>query len=104
LAPNFDGAIFGGDVLDDLKAEDASRSYILEELAPPKIAATDECAHLACFRIDEVTVMHSVITRDTGSTAIGIVPLGPAGTSPVFSGTELDIVARGKGSRRPLEA
>jgi hypothetical protein len=104
LAPNFDGAIFGGDVLEDLKAEDAFRSYILEELAPPKMAETDECAHLACFRMDEVTVMHSVITSDTGSTAIGIDPLGPAATSPVISGTELDIVARGNVSRRPLEA
>jgi hypothetical protein len=39
---------------------------------PPKIAVTEECAHLACFLIAEVTAMHSVITRATGSTAIDI--------------------------------
>jgi hypothetical protein len=35
----------------------------------PRIAATDECAHRACFRIADVTVMHSVTTRATGLTA-----------------------------------
>ena len=34
---------------------------------PPKIDATDECAHRACFRMAEVTVMHSVVMRATGS-------------------------------------
>jgi hypothetical protein len=33
------------------------------------MAATDECAHRACFRIADVTVMHSVTTRATGLTA-----------------------------------
>ena len=37
---------------------------------PPRIAETDECAHLACFRMAEVTVMHSVVIRATGSTAM----------------------------------
>ncbi len=36
---------------------------------PPKIVETDECAHRACFRMAAVTVMHSVVTRATGSTA-----------------------------------
>jgi hypothetical protein len=37
---------------------------------PPRIAATEECAHLACLRMAEVTVMHSVVTSATGSMAI----------------------------------
>ena len=38
------------------------------------MAETDECAHLACLRMAEVTVMHSVMTRATGSiaTVIGL--------------------------------
>lgn len=36
------------------------------------MAETEECAHRACFRIAEVTVMHSVVIRATGSTAIVI--------------------------------
>ena len=43
------------------------------EGTPPKMAETDECAHRACFRIADVTVIHSVVTRATGSIAIGIV-------------------------------
>jgi len=39
---------------------------------PPRIAATEECAHRACLRMAEVTAMHSVITKATGSTAIDI--------------------------------
>jgi hypothetical protein len=35
----------------------------------PRIAATEECAHRACFRMADVTVMHSVTTRATGLTA-----------------------------------
>lgn len=38
---------------------------------PPRIAETEECAQRACFRMDEVTVIHSVVTRATGSIAIG---------------------------------
>ena len=34
------------------------------------MAETDECAHRACFLIAEVTVMHSVVIKATGSTAI----------------------------------
>lgn len=37
---------------------------------PPNIEETDECAQRACFRIAEVTVIHSVVIRATGSTAI----------------------------------
>lgn len=33
------------------------------------MAETEECAQRACFRIAEVTVIHSVITRATGLTA-----------------------------------
>ena len=35
------------------------------------MAATDECAQRACFRMADVTVIHSVVTKATGSTAIG---------------------------------
>lgn len=40
---------------------------------PPRIAETDEWAHRACFLIAEVTVMHSVVIKATGSTAIDIL-------------------------------
>jgi hypothetical protein len=40
---------------------------LFEEL--PRIAATDEWAHRACFRMADVTVIHSVTTRATGLTA-----------------------------------
>lgn len=33
------------------------------------MAATEECAQRACFRIADVTVMHSVTTSATGLTA-----------------------------------
>lgn len=36
---------------------------------PPRIADTEEWAHRACLRIAEVTVIHSVVIRATGSTA-----------------------------------
>lgn len=36
---------------------------------PPRIAATEECAQRACFRMAEVTVIHSVTTSATGFTA-----------------------------------
>ena len=36
------------------------------------MAETDECAHRACFLIAEVTVIHSVVIKATGSTAIDI--------------------------------
>lgn len=36
---------------------------------PPRIAETDECAQRACFRMADVTVIHSVTTRATGLTA-----------------------------------
>ena len=37
------------------------------------MAETDECAHRACFLIAEVTVIHSVVIKATGSTAIDIL-------------------------------
>jgi hypothetical protein len=37
---------------------------------PPRMAATLECAQRACLRIADVTVMHSVATRPTASTAM----------------------------------
>ena len=40
---------------------------------PPRIADTDECAHRACFLIADVTVIHSVVIRATGSTAMDIL-------------------------------
>lgn len=36
---------------------------------PPRIEDTDECAQRACLRMAEVTVIHSVVIRATGSTA-----------------------------------
>lgn len=36
---------------------------------PPKIDDTEEWAQRGCFRMAEVTDMHSEVTRDTGSTA-----------------------------------
>ena len=35
------------------------------------MAETDEWAQRACLRIAEVTVIHSVVTKATGSTAMG---------------------------------
>jgi hypothetical protein len=47
----------------------------------PRIADTDECAHRACLRMADVTVMHSVVIKATGSTATETVAfeamLGP---------------------------
>lgn len=39
---------------------------------PPRIAETELCAHRACLRIAEVTVIHSLTTKPTGSTAIDV--------------------------------
>lgn len=39
---------------------------------PPRIAETEECAQRACLRMADVTVMHSVVIRATGSTATEI--------------------------------
>jgi hypothetical protein len=39
---------------------------------PPRIAETDECAQRACLRMADVTVMHSVVIRATGSIATDI--------------------------------
>ncbi len=33
------------------------------------MAETEECAHLACFLMAEVTVIHSVVIKATASTA-----------------------------------
>jgi hypothetical protein len=39
---------------------------------PPRIAETEECAQRACLRMAEVTVIHSVVIKVTGSTATEI--------------------------------
>ena len=49
-------------------------STLFEVAEPPRIAETDECAHRACFRMAEVSVIHSVTTSATGSTATDIAP------------------------------
>lgn len=40
---------------------------------PPRIADTDEWAHRVCFLKADVTVIHSVLIRATGSIAIETV-------------------------------
>jgi len=42
---------------------------------PPSIEETDECAQLACFRMADVTVIHSVRISAIGSTAILLDPI-----------------------------
>ena len=42
---------------------------------PPRIAETEECAHRGFFRMADVTVMHSVVTKATGSTATEMLVL-----------------------------
>ena len=42
------------------------------------MADTDECAHRACLRMADVTVMHSVTTSETGSTATRMDSFGRA--------------------------
>jgi hypothetical protein len=44
----------------------------LDGLLPPRIAETDECAQRACLRMADVTVIHSVVIKATGSTATEI--------------------------------
>lgn len=62
------GLLGGGRFLEGLL------SRPLETVAPPpRIAETEECAQRACFLIAEVTVIHSVVIRATGSTAIAIL-------------------------------
>lgn len=44
---------------------------------PPRIADTDEWAHRVCFLMADVTVIHSVLIRATGSIAtetVGALP------------------------------
>ena len=57
-------------------------------MPPPNMADTDECAQRACLRMADVTVMHSVTTRATGSmaTAVAILALlpRPPCSSPVL--------------------
>jgi hypothetical protein len=65
---------------------------------PPRIADTEECAHRACFRMADVTVIHSVVINATGSTAtetavfveLIAIPFdcGPAKLGLLFSVTE----------------
>lgn len=39
-------------------------------MPPPKIAETDDCAHLELLRIADVMPMHSVVIKATGSMLI----------------------------------
>jgi hypothetical protein len=48
---------------------------------PPRIAETEECLQRPSFLIADVTVMHSVTTNATGSTATEIALGGPAARS-----------------------
>lgn len=69
--------------------------------APPKIADTDECAQRACLRIADVTVIHSVTTSATGSTATDMVsgPVDQGLLSAVPSMTSLEAGRLGRGLR-----
>ena len=64
------------------------------------MAETDECAHRECFLIAEVTVIHSVVIRATGSTAIDIFVFPVAGIcvggncSCAIVRTEMALMAR----------
>lgn len=51
---------------------DRPKSRPLGGAPPPRIAETDDWAHRVCFLIAEVTVIHSVVIRATGSMAIEI--------------------------------
>jgi hypothetical protein len=50
-----------------VRSRRGTAGVLFEEL--PSMAATEECAHRACFRIADVTVIHSVTTSATGLTA-----------------------------------
>ena len=65
----------------------------LDGLPPPSIAETEECAQRACLRMADVTVIHSVVIRATGSTAteIGVDLPFPSNTN----GGHLSLVCRG---------
>lgn len=49
-----------------------SEEVVRECVEEPRMDDILECAQRACLRMAEVTVMHSVTTSDTGSTATGI--------------------------------
>lgn len=46
-----------------------SEEVVRECVEEPRMDDILECAQRACLRMAEVTVMHSVTTSDTGSTA-----------------------------------
>lgn len=54
---------------------------------PPRIADTEECAHRACFRMAEVTVIHSVVIKATGSTATETEAFIEDFIAPLYRGT-----------------
>lgn len=70
------GLIFVAGPFLGLGGLDVSCSYTLVAPPPPKIAETDDWDHRECFLIAEVTVMHSVVMRATGSTAIEMAGRG----------------------------
>lgn len=60
------------------RSEDVVRVWLEGE--DPRMEEMLEWAQRACFRIAEVTVMHSVTTSDTGSMATGMDAIpGPRG-------------------------
>ena len=54
---------------------------------PPKIADTEECALRACLRMAEVTVIHSVVIKATGSTATEMEAFLELFMAPLYRGT-----------------
>jgi hypothetical protein len=62
-------------------------------LLPPRIAETEECAQRACLRMADVTVIHSVVIRETGSTATEIGVALPLPSQP--DGGRLSLLRHG---------
>ena len=59
-----------------MASEGLDGAYRYGTEAPPSIAETDECAHLACFLMAEVIVIHSVVIKATGSIVISTLTGG----------------------------
>lgn len=80
------------------RSEDVVRVWLEGE--DPRMEEMLEWAQRACFRIAEVTVMHSVTTSDTGSMATGMDAIpGPRGgeCGCGCSYTAMDISAQADG-------
>lgn len=59
--------------LSSFSSDFGTRPISCPDVPPPKMAETEDWAHRLCFLIAEVTVIHSVVMRATGSTAMDIV-------------------------------